>query len=37
MSDDEPQDDELVKTHADASRRLEVDCDFSGAAKEAKK
>lgn len=35
MSDDEPQHDELVKTHAEASRRLEVDCDFAGAAREA--
>lgn len=35
MSDDERQDDELVKTHAEASRRLEVDCDFAGAAREA--
>jgi len=35
MSDDAPQDDGLVKKHAEASRRLEVDCDFAGAAREA--
>lgn len=34
MSDD-AQPDELVKTHAEASRRLEADCDFAGAAREA--
>ena len=35
MSDDEQDDEGLVKTHVEASRRLEVDCDFSGAAREA--
>jgi eukaryotic-like serine/threonine-protein kinase len=35
MSDETPQDEELVKTHAAASRRLEIDCDFAGAAREA--
>ncbi|MBK9260289.1 MAG: serine/threonine protein kinase [Polyangiaceae bacterium] len=28
-------DEELVRTHAEASRRLEVECDFAGAAREA--
>lgn len=35
MSDDAPQENGLVKKHAEASRRLEVDCDFAGAAREA--
>ncbi|HRI64963.1 MAG TPA: protein kinase [Polyangium sp.] len=39
MSDDlderNENDDALVKTHLEASRRLEVACDFSGAAREA--
>lgn len=35
MSDDERKNDALLETHAAASRRLEADCDFAGAAREA--
>lgn len=35
MSLEERNDDELVRTHAEASRRFEVACDFAAAAREA--